>query len=783
MKVVSYTHIMSVSALALSAVPQAAFAQSQSQSPATGAAAVPESVDASNADIIVTANKRAQSVNDVPMSITAVSGDALVQAGIRDASDLARVAPGYTFTKTHDAIPVLSIRGIGYYDNNIGATPAVSVYVDEVQLPYPVMTGGALLDLERVEVLKGPQGTLFGQNSTGGALNFIAAKPRDQFEGQMSLGYGRFNALEAGGYVTGPVSDTLKVRLSAKYERGSPWQYSYTRHDTNGSVDRGAGRILVDWEPSAALSMELTLEGWYDKSEAQAGQLVGLAVQFPGCQNPALATGGALFCFGPPTPFNQVYPDAPHNPRAADWSPGIDYRSDNRFYRASLRTDYTLSDVVKLTSITSYQHFDYHTRTDADATSLRIANFSSDASIKAFYQELRLHGEAGHLNWMIGGNYSKDEVRDLALPDFRDWSIPVGNQRIVTDEDVKVIAGFANAELAFGSGFTLQGGARYTEHKQVMTGCPFDSGDGVAAAAFDGLYGGPLFGPGSCLVLNDLDGSFAPVPIVKVPLKEHNVSWRVGLSYQPNRDLLLYANVSKGYKAGAFTLATFQLVSQFKAATQESVLAYEAGFKLGGDKFQINGAAFYYDYRDKQLLAPFDFGSFGFLDKLTNVPKSRVTGVEFQTVLSPIQGFRVSLNGTYIDTKVTSTFIASSPFGGSLDLKGQPFPYTAKYQGTGDVSYKFPIGARLSASLGSSLTFRSKSNARFGGGKLYELNDYALIDLRAGLETSDGKYALEIWGRNITNYYYRVNTTTNADTVFAIAGQPATYGIRVTANF
>jgi hypothetical protein len=132
---------------------------------------------------------------------------------------------------------------------------------------------------------------------------------------------------------------------------------------------------------------------------------------------------------------------------------------------------------------------------------------------------------------------------------------------------------------------------------------------------------------------------------------------------------------------------------------------------------------------------------------------------------------------------VTSNFIANSPFGGPLNLKGEAFPYTAKYQGTADISYKFPVGRSLDASLGGSLSFRSKSNARFGGGTLYELNDYALIDLRAGLETADGKYRLDIYGRNITNHYYRVNTTTNADTVFAIAGQPATYGARATVSF
>jgi outer membrane receptor protein involved in Fe transport len=468
----------------------------------------------------------------------------------------------------------------------------------------------------------------------------------------------------------------------------------------------------------------------------------------------------------------------------ADWTPGTSYRSDSRFYRASLRSVYDISDALSLTAITSFAHMDFYQRVDADGTSLRIADFINNGDIDSFYQELRLQGEGGPLTWLVGVNYSSDDVKQLANPNFQDWSIPIGSQRVTTNDTVEAVAAFANAEYEIGSGFTVQAGARYTDHEQRMNGCPFDSGDGAAANAFNIFYGFPIFVPGDCLVLNDTDGSFAPVGIVDIPLNEDNISWRAGLSYEPNDDILLYANISRGYKAGSFTLATFQLVSQFQPATQESLLAYEAGFKVTGNTFQFSGAGFYYDYSDKQLLAPFDFGQFGILDKLQNIPESRIVGLELQAVWTPVPELQITLNGTYLDSEVTSSFIATNPLdGSSIDLDGQEFPYTPHWQGLADISYSFPIGDDAEVDLGGTISYRSRSSARFAGGNLYSIRGYALIDLRAGVEFSDGQYAIDVWGRNITNRYYRVNVTTNADTVFAVAGQPATYGVRGTIRF
>lgn len=747
-------------------------------------------------EIVVTANKRQESANDVPMSITALSGEMLENAGISGVRDLGKLTPGFTFTKTHDNVPVLSIRGVGYYDNFVGATPTVSAYSNEVPMPFPILTGGALLDLERVEVLKGPQGTLFGQNSTGGAINFVAARPKDSFEGLVSLGYGRFNSIEAYGYLTGPISSTINARIAARWENGDPWQRSYTRNDKLGIVNKGTARLLVDFDNHEDFTAEFAVESWYDKSDSQANQLRGLQPQAPFAIHPDLGTFTG-------TGVSQIYPNAPLNARSADWTPGIDYRFDNEYYRASLRTNYEVNDDLTLTSITALQKMDYKSRNDADGTALIVSDYPSRADLRAFYQELRLAGQTDSMKWVVGGNYANNRVSWSGIANFPDWSIgQLGLTDIVlfTNQTDKTYAAFASMEVKVSDIITLIGGARYTSSRLRMRGCPADSGNGAAAGVLTYLYSDPdtgspthIFNPGECYSLNDLDFDIAngaanlPHGVADIPLREENISWRAGVNFEPRPNVLVYANVSRGYKSGAYTLATFNLFSQALPATQETLLAYEVGLKYDSHNFQFTAAGFYYDYKDKQILAPFDYGPpFGILDKQQNIPNARVIGAEGQISWIPLAGLRLGLNATYLDSKVTTDVLAADPFGESdvqINLKGLQFPYSAKWQGSASASYHFAVSSGLDMKLDASLSYRDKMNGRFGGGTLYQLNEYALLDLRAAIETVDGKYSFEIYGRNVTDKYYRVNVTSNLDTVVASAGMPATYGAKATVRF
>ena len=198
-------------------------AQQRSSIPSSnGSNAIPIDNGTQIQEVVVTAQKRAQNINNVGMSITAISGSALVQQGVSSTADLAKVVPGLTFEPSPFNTPVYTLRGVGYYDSAVSASPTVAVYTDEVPLPFSAMTKAAGLDLERVEVLKGPQGTLYGENTTGGAINYIAAKPTKTYEAGFDAGYGRFNTADVQGYLSGPVDRHLDRTPVRPHRAGWP---------------------------------------------------------------------------------------------------------------------------------------------------------------------------------------------------------------------------------------------------------------------------------------------------------------------------------------------------------------------------------------------------------------------------------------------------------------------------------------------------------------------------------------------------------------------------------
>ena len=252
-------------------------------------------------EIVVTAQKRSERLSDVPLSITAATGAQLVKQGINNPADLTKIVPGFTYQQSAVGVPIYAIRGIGFYNTFLGVTPTVTVYLDQVPLPYSVMAAGAGLDLERVEVLKGPQGTLFGQNSTGGAISYIAAKPTRELHAGFNVTYGRFNQLDVDGFVSGPLSNTLSARLFVRNETRGNWQRSDSRYgapvtisptllprldDTLGKRSFRAARFLLDWAPSDRLKFELGLNGWRDTSDTQAQQFQEYVPSIPGGRLP-----------------------------------------------------------------------------------------------------------------------------------------------------------------------------------------------------------------------------------------------------------------------------------------------------------------------------------------------------------------------------------------------------------------------------------------------------------------------------------------------------------------
>src|SRR5258706_12045354 len=247
-----------LSAMASTLAPAQALAQTAPERPGTSADV---------GEIIVTAQKREQKLSDVGMAITAVTGEQLAKRGVTDVVGLTKIEPSLQFARSGYGTPVYTLRGVGYFDQSLSATSAVAIYQDEVAYTYPVMTKGALLDLERVEVLRGPQGTLYGQNATGGAVNFIAARPTSIFAAGFDANYGRFNDVDLSGFVSGPLSPTLNARLALRLQEGGAWQKSNTRQDTLGDKDNKFGRLLLDWRPTDNFTATLNINGWTDNTE------------------------------------------------------------------------------------------------------------------------------------------------------------------------------------------------------------------------------------------------------------------------------------------------------------------------------------------------------------------------------------------------------------------------------------------------------------------------------------------------------------------------------------
>jgi len=743
-------------------------------------------------EIIVTANKREQDINDVGLSITALAGDALISRGISSPTDLGKIVPGLTVQPSPFNTPVYTLRGVGFYETTLSAAPTVAVYADEVQLPFSATTKGVAFDIERVEVLKGPQGTLFGQNTTGGAINYVVAKPTDTFEAGADASFGRFSTFDIQGFVSGPLSETLKARISVHTVQGGAWQKSYTRDAELGKTNQFQGRVQLLWEPTDTVRLLINANGWTDNGDTQAAQL-----QSDTCA--VTASGG---CGSPAGVAFAAYPRAPQNARAADWGNGVFGRRparDDRFYQISLRADVDLNDVLTLTSISAYSDYKTDSVQDFDGSTLNSVDTNTTGYIRDFSQELRIAATLDRANIIVGGNYNKAKTFDRLFYNFSEgpssdplWSIPGSPKGELTfnysDQDIESWALFGNVEFKVTASLTVLGGARYTKSNRDFEGCTNDFG-GDTAIWWNALFGTNVQ-PGGCLTF---DPTFTPYdPALFDKLNEDNISWNVGLNYKTAGDTLLYGRISRGYKSGSFPTGSVANYTGYEPVIQESVTAYEVGIKapLMNRALEVTAAAFYYDYKDKQLRGRKPDVVFGTLDGLVQIPKSRVQGAEVSLLARPVDGLRLSLGATYIDTKIKE-YIGYLPDASTNDFKGQRFPFAPKLTLIADGEYEAPLSETIKGYFGASLTYNSKTSSSLANRDTttvvrdarFDMRSYAIVDLRAGIEVPDSKVRAGVYVRNLGNVYYWTNVQDNLASITRFAGMPRTYGVQVSWRY
>lgn len=776
-------------------------------------------------EVVVTAQKRAQSANDVGITINAFTGDQLRDFGVLTAEDIAMLTPGLTVNETAaTGVPLYTIRGVGFQDYSTAASSTVGIYFDEVAMPYTVMTRGLVFDTERVEVLKGPQGDLYGRNTTAGQINFISNKPTREFGAGATVSYGSYSTWDLEGFVTGG-NDLAQGRLAFKTIQSSKgWQKSATRDDKLGEKDATALRGIVNVDVSDTVRLMLSAHYVKDDSENKAntaygGTPFGLG-EFTNPYRPLneyLLPTGSNFGETPPwysTGDNEV----------ADWTNSytspvtgktfdIRPQRDNELTGFAARLEWDIGGMT-LTSVTGYNEFERVEANDWDGGFYNDSSNINTTDLEVFSQELRLSGDTGPVNWVAGLYYAQDEMDesyDYFMSDSvfglgaAPWGVdlfaatPILQLDTKYSQETESIAAFGHAEWQFTDAWRLTVGARYTEEERDWAGCTFVAEDGSLGNFLNANFGSSL-SPGDCGTINDdptsPDYIFAVIGTPRVndafQVFEDSIStdrWmgKVGLDYAINDDILMYGMVSVGFKSGGFNGANSNTTQQLVPYDEEKLTSYEVGMKatLLEGRMQLNAATFFYDYEDKQeqdTAVTF----VGNISGLTNVPESEITGAEIDLKWQPLTGLNVSLGVAWLDTEVTQWNAvdpdqSSWPVTVRRDVSGIELAQAPEWSYAGLVSYEWPLANGLIMEVAGDVSFTDDTSGGVSPENATE--DYTLFNARLGVGSADGQWRALLWTRNLTDedYYPAAYTGGNGPFVRSY-GMPRTVGVTLNYN-
>ncbi|MDX1504217.1 MAG: TonB-dependent receptor, partial [Spongiibacter sp.] len=747
-------------------------------------------------EVIVTAQKREESVNDVPISISAFSGDTLDALGVTDTRDLGKMIPGFTASENGYNTPVYTLRGVGFNDTTYTATSTVGVYIDEISLPYSIMTKGTNLDISRVEVLKGPQGTLFGRNTTGGAINYVANKPGEQTEGNLSVTYGKYHSTEIEGAISAPLSEDLSIRFAAKDIRSQEgWQTSITRHgDRLGKVDKQSLRLTLGWAASESLDITASASGWRDRSEPQAPQPVAIRSGNPFVGEAALA----------PQVRNHPTVADSDDPAEADWAPDYKWRLNDSFYQFSLRADWYPREQMQIVSLTSYGKV-ISDDSSLPGSGLSVVNSEQviNANVSTFSQEVRLHREFADVNWVVGLNYNVDDGREDHLTYVDTISLlfpdPVTGRATVAsragargDTQATSTSVFSSADWLISDSWTATLGLRYSRESRDYMGCSYEpeesSGTGTSnvftlLSAQRALQGGQppaTIEKEECFTLDE-NGSNA---IFTDILDENNIALRSVLSWTPDDESMYYISLVQGFKSGGYPVLNGSDQKQLEPVTQEKLVALELGSKtsLTSEAIQLNTAVFAYDYTDKQLLTRIDDPVFGPLPILQNAPASRIYGAEMDLQIQPTAGLFLSLALGYTDSEIEE-FSSFDINGQPRDFSGRPFNFAPLWQGALLADYNIPLTNDWDFGMSVDYSYSSETNSTIEGDANYHHDESSVFGGRLRLTSVDEKWKVVLSGRNITNEFSTVGVFQIGDSVARYTEQGRSYAIAVTYQY
>jgi len=737
----------SVLALVIAGLPVMAHADAAPAPAAAGDSAAANPVG----DIVVTAQRRRETAQNTGVALTVLSGDQLARRGVTNINQLQDEVPGLEVVPAFGSgQPQFRLRGVGFDDYADNNSPTVGVYIDEVAYPVPVATQSTLFDIDRVEVLRGPQGTLYGRNTTGGAINFVSKKPTDQLSAGIDLDYGKFDALKAEGHISGPLTDTLKFRIAAITEQGGGFQYNRDTGQSLGDANRVYVKGALEWTPTSTTTITLSAHGGYDKSELtglylfQPFALHGYGVGTPGTVIPA-DTNNRATGWG----FNQAFTSL------FGWSANSTPGRDNISQGISLNAAIDLSPAVKLTSISAY---DYFRRAELESWDASAAEESEEfwyGNVRVLSQEVRLSSQGkSALDW-VGGVYFSHQLQDDGF--YSDFTNSLG---IITNTSyrqyVDSISGYGQVNYHVTPQITLIGGLRYEHEDRKLR--DFSTAIGSVVTFTDG----------------NRNTGF------------DQVSGKAGIEYRPATGLLIYANASRGVKSGGFTAYNSPLENQIDAFSPEVLYACETGFK--GDLapgVRLNGAVFYYDYHDQQVLGTVLSEQSGLIGRITNAPHSEIHGAEGELVLAPVKGVRLTQSlawkyGKYLNyNAIDPTSLqgsAGSYTASTISYAGKALPI-ARLSYQGSASYTASLGS-YTIEAATDYSYRDRLPSFLG--TLYDLPGRWIVNANLTLRPEQGPWSVGIYARNLLNTHYDLERNYFLpDAKVAQPGRPATYGVQL----
>ncbi|MBN9787320.1 TonB-dependent receptor [Pseudonocardia sp. TMWB2A] len=759
-----------------------------------------EAGDTEASDIVVTARRRAETAQNVPIAISVVSGAQIDSTGAFNVGRLQQLAPTLQFYTSNPRNSAVNIRGIGapFGLTNDGIEQGVGIYVDDVYYSRVASATFDFLDVAQIEVLRGPQGTLYGKNTTAGAVNITTNQPTFDFEAKAELSIGNLNFKQAKAAISGPLSDTLaaRVAISATSRRGTIYNVATDRWTQSQDNIGIRGQLL--WKPTDNLS--ITLVGDYNKQDAVCCSSV--FVRTGATQRPLNRQYEALAAA-------QNYQVVSRNPydRLTDLDANLN--AGNEIGGAALRIKWDVGPGT-LTSVTAWRYWDWQPENDRDFTALPIVTKSQNPSQqKQYTQELRYNVSADRFDFVVGGfaYYQRIDTQGTEAhgPASSRWTL---NPSSALANDPSVLDGLTaiNTQYLKNTSLALFGQATWkvSDHFSIQPGIRvnYDKKKGFyQRRVFAGDRSPVVYGPTDAVTLARL-GVFAPQEISPT-FSDWNFSYDLTATYKPDRDLLFYATYAKTFKSGGINQngvpsdASNNPILAAATVKPESVHHFELGAKteFWDRRATFNLSAFRTDIKNYQ--ANVNNGQFGVLrGYLANAGKVRTQGVEADFSVRPSARFHAYVNGAYTDAKYVKFVDAPCPpelSGGSnsppnCDISGARLPGVSKWAfsfgAEANVPAKF-LGKDGQFYLGYDGNYRSDFSSNPTPSAYTWIDGYALSNFRGGFRTGDGLDAY-LWVRNAFDRNYMEQLSVgpgNTGLIVGLPGDPQTWGGTVKVRF